>query len=472
MQFHQRLTRGLISTFAARSVAIVTQLVTIPVLARAWGVDIYGQYLTMIAIAAYINIATLGVHQAAMAEMAMAYARKDFAAYGNAMRGLFQSVLVVSVLAFGAQIVLSFFLPTSMLLHQSSGGGGLHYSAPWAIFLVGVQYILSANAGVVFNSVAALGQYGEAQAYDAVRSAIDACCLWAGALLFHFGPDKTAFVSVVVWTFTIAIVWVRLGRLAPERLELLAAVDWRSFAKLWKPTVGNFAIGTMFQTVLIQSPRLILASVSGGRAVALFSIIWALMGVIRQSFEVLIHALSVEFAFAFGTHQKALATDLLALGTTTATGITAMACLPVIALGPWIISVATKGQIHAPHLMVAMLWGVLAIYSASICFVAALQSSNQSYRTFWPLVWQSAAFLVLGYLLARTAGYYGLAGALLLYQLSVTLVVIKWTTRAFDVGLKDIVKEAVSLRSFERMLKLFLRPLGTNERPAEAVDSV
>lgn len=460
MQFHQRLSRGLISSFAARSVAIVTQLVSVPVLARTWGVEVYGQYLTMIALAAYVNVATLGVHQAAMTEMAIGHARHDSKAYGNALRGLFQTVAGVSVAALAVQVVLAFVAPTAAILHQNGHIlGAVHYSARWAIFLIGVQAILAQNLGVVTSSIAALGRYGEGQAYDTARVALDSCGLWIGVMAFHLGPDRAALISIGIFSMMLGVAWLRLSQVAPDRLRMFSAVDWRIFAKLWKPTIGNFAIGTMFLSFLVQAPRLILASVAGGAAVALFSISWALMGVIRQSFEVLIHPLNIEFAYAFGSKEKALATDLLALGSTTATGLTALACIPVVAIGPWIISVATKGQIHAPHLLIAMLWGVLALYSSSICFQAALQSSNQSHHTVWPLVLQSAVFLVLATVLTRLAGPYGLASALLAYQLGFTAVVVKWTCRAFDIPFADVFKEASSFSSMNRMAKMFFGPM-------------
>jgi O-antigen/teichoic acid export membrane protein len=459
MQFHQRLSRGLISSFAARSVAVVTQLVSVPVLARTWGVEIYGQYLTMVALSTYVNIATLGVHQAAMTEMAIGHARGDAKAYGNAMRGLFQVVAAVSAAALAVQAVLAFVAPTAAVLHQNGRiAGAVHYSAAWAIFLIGGQAILSQNLGVATSSIAALGRYGEAQAFDTVRVAADSCGLWIGVAAFHLGPDRAALVSIAIYSIVIGAAWLRLGRVAPDRPRLWSGVDWRAFAQLWKPTIGNFAIGTMFQSLLVQAPRLILASVAGGAAVSLFSIIWALMGVIRQSFEVLIHPLNIEFAYAFASKQKALATDLLALGTTTATGLTALACIPVIILGPAIINLATGGQIHAPHLLIAMLWGVLAIYAGSICFQAALQSSNQSHHTLAPLVGLSALFLGLAVMLTRWAGPYGLALALLVYQFGFAAIVMKWTSRAFSIPLTAVLREASSLRSMKRMAERFLGP--------------
>ena len=470
MQLHQRLSRGLISSFAARAVAIITQLVSIPVLARTWGVEVYGQYLTMVAMASYVSIATLGVHQAAMAQMAIGHVRGDNATWTNTLRGLFQIVAAVSFSALAVQALLAFATPAAALVrHASHSGPSVHYSATWAILFIGVQAILLQNIGVVTNAIASLGRYGEAQAFDTMRLATDSGALWVGVAALHLGPDMAALVSVAISSAVLAGAWVRLRQVSPERLGLLRRVDWRAFGGLWKPTIGNFAIGTLFQSLLIQAPRLILASVAGGAAVALFSIIWALMGIIRQSFEVLIHPLNVEFAFAFGAGEKALATDLLALGTTTATALTALACAPVIALGPWIVSLATKGQIHAPHLLIAMLWGVMALYAGSICFQAALQSSNQSHRTVWPLLWQSAAFLVLAYFLARAGGPYGLAAALLAYQFAFSVVIVKWACHVFDIPFVAILREAVSFRSMGRMVGMVLEPIRRQSQAADVV---
>jgi O-antigen/teichoic acid export membrane protein len=106
-----------------------------------------------------------------------------------------------------------------------------------------------------------------------------------------------------------------------------------------------------------------------------------------------------------------------------------------------------------------MLWGVLALYSASICFQAALQSSNQSYRTLWPLMGLSAAFLALAYLLARAYGPYGLAAALWFYQLGVAVVIVRRTCAAFGIPLTAILGEALSFGSLKRVLAMLTAPL-------------
>ncbi len=449
MQFHQRLLRGLISSIASRSVGIVTQLVTVPVLARGWGVHVYGQNLTMIAMASYIPLACLGVGQSALGEMSVAHARGEMDRYSNALRGLFQLVAVITLATLAIHIGLAFLTPAQGLIRQT---GAHPYSARWAIALIGLQAVLLQNFGVATNGLAALGRYGEAQLWDSVRLALDSGLLWIGVLLLGFMPDRAALVSAGVAGLFLGLTWWRLKRLEPDRTRLLARVDWPVFMRLWKSVMGNFALTNGFQMLLIQAPRLILAGLAGPAAVALFSIIWTLMGIIRQAFEVVIHPMTVEFAFAYGAEDRSRAVKMLALGTTAALGSTLLACGPVILMGPWAIALATKGQIAAPFLLVALLWAVLAVYSVSVCFQTAILASNQAFRTILPLTANGVAFLALAFGLTRWAGVYGMGLALLVYQAVFALIIVRSACHVFNLNPMVVVSQAVSPKAARQVM--------------------
>src|SRR4051812_41598347 len=97
MDFRQRILRGVFSSLASRGLSIASQLITIPVLARGWGVETYGQYLTVLRVAGFVPPAPLGVHQSVPSEMSIAPSRADSRGYGELLPGLFQLVLIISV---------------------------------------------------------------------------------------------------------------------------------------------------------------------------------------------------------------------------------------------------------------------------------------------------------------------------------------------------------------------------------------
>lgn len=432
MNFRQRVVRGLLSSLTARAMSLVIQLVTIPVLVRTWGVQTYGEYLTLIALAAYLPLMTLGMQQAALSEMSIAFSRGESERYANALRCLFQAILGVSLVGLAVHLLVAQFAP-------DPAAGGRAYAAPTALLFLGLQQILQLNLGVATNAISATGRYGESQALDTVRLVMDGVALWTSVLLLGWGPDRTAMASATITGVFLGIAWLRFRLVAPHRPGLFRRGDWRAFAKLWRSVLGAFAMTNGYNVLIVHGPRLLLASQAGPGAVAVFAIVWTLLGVFRQGFEMLIQPLVVEFSYAFGAGARDRAERMLGLGLAGALAICLGAAAPLFVFAPWIFDVATDGKLQPPLTLLAILWAVLLAYTASAIFHIALLATNRAQAALpWLVPWTLlSAAAACG--LAAALGLYGVALGLLLFQLGFSVVVTATALKVFGLTLEGVV---------------------------------
>ena len=131
-----RLTRGLVGNVSAQALAFLAQLVTqvlsVAVLAPLWGAEQYGAWLILFTVPGYVTLLALGFTGAAGNELTAAVAqdrRTDAMQIYAGIRGAF-ALLALAVLAMLALITVSGVIPHSLLQFARS------YSAADPLFAV------------------------------------------------------------------------------------------------------------------------------------------------------------------------------------------------------------------------------------------------------------------------------------------------------------------------------------------------
>src|SRR6266511_513556 len=92
----RRLARGLGAGFYGQIVVIVIQLVGVPILLHAWQVRLYGEWLILFALPAYLSLADLGFCQSAGNDMTARLARGDRSGAGRVFLSVLTLVLLVT----------------------------------------------------------------------------------------------------------------------------------------------------------------------------------------------------------------------------------------------------------------------------------------------------------------------------------------------------------------------------------------
>jgi O-antigen/teichoic acid export membrane protein len=183
----------------------------------------------------------------------------------------------------------------------------------------------------------------------------------------------------------------------------------------------------------VQAPRIILASVVGPSAVALYSVTTMLMRMVRIPIDIPAHAATVELSMAVGKGDFEGARNLLQ-GTTRFSMWLALAAIPVVlVVGPTVTTLWTAGRITPSYDLLLICCASTALFSLALPSQEALMSVNKLDRaTFW-IVAMAAPYLGLSWLLAKSIGLDGVAIAVLIMDAAYAGISLFWVTRFFDI---------------------------------------
>jgi len=100
-----RLLKGIIANGIGQIVTVVIQAVSLPIFLHSWGKELYGEWLILSAIPAYLSLSDIGFSTAATNEMTMKVAQGDRAIALE----VFQSIwLLISGISFITAFTLTF----------------------------------------------------------------------------------------------------------------------------------------------------------------------------------------------------------------------------------------------------------------------------------------------------------------------------------------------------------------------------
>ena len=108
-----RLIKGLGAQGYGQSTNVIIQITIVPLLIYAWGLELYGEWLILSAIPAFLTMSDIGFSAAAQTEMTMAAGRGDRTVVLEAFQSVWLMVLAVSVAAFVAVIGAASLLPVA-----------------------------------------------------------------------------------------------------------------------------------------------------------------------------------------------------------------------------------------------------------------------------------------------------------------------------------------------------------------------
>ena len=187
----RRLALGFASNWVSKLSATVVQLVQVPVFLHAWSVPLYGEWMILNSLPAYLSFSNVGFGNVAGNEMAMRSARGDF----EGALGVFQSCWWLIAGICGATIaglgVGLYFVPVGRVLRLHAIG---ETDAKWIVFYLGCSVLLGQLEQLLQSAYRSVGRYP-------YGSFIKSCMSLGafGAMLvpvgMHYGPRTTCCSS-------------------------------------------------------------------------------------------------------------------------------------------------------------------------------------------------------------------------------------------------------------------------------------
>ena len=142
------------ANFLAQLINLASRLILVPLFLGAWGVEVYGEWLLLSSLAAYVSLTELGGTTYIANRLTQAYARQDVEMF----RGLFQTGLALFLLIpFGGFVIFLFMIllvpPESYLPIVETD----HHVVLWVLGILTFQFVCSLPLGILFGAYRAVG---------------------------------------------------------------------------------------------------------------------------------------------------------------------------------------------------------------------------------------------------------------------------------------------------------------------------
>jgi O-antigen/teichoic acid export membrane protein len=416
MTVRQRIFHALAANTFGQGITVFTQVLLTPLYFHHWGATLYGEWLLISSIPAYLAMADMGVGTAAGNEMTMQAGSgqwaKAQATYKGAMR----------VAAFAALATLLAGLALSGLALLGSWPQAAHMGTATT---AGVMLCLTFHVMLGFFGTVVSAGYRAVNAnatgimWGNAGRLLEAC-ITATLLVSKEGPLVLCACLLGARAAMLALQARALQQLAPQLFQPQAPTDKQLAKRLLRPSLAFMAM-PLGNALALQGPLLILGSLSTPDIVATFAAMRTLARVPIQLANSLNASIWPEISKAWGEQNMARIRALhrKAWGLTFAFAMAALAgqCL----LGEWVTRLWLGPEHHDPLVLNAL--AVAAALSATWNVSSvALVAVNAHAR--FSMVYIGVNALALG-LSVASYHFWGMAG-LLGCQLLPELLMLAW----------------------------------------------
>jgi O-antigen/teichoic acid export membrane protein len=420
----RRLLLGFFVNWIGRLASSIVQLIQVPVFLHFWGVPLYGEWMIINSIPAYLSFSNIGFGNVAGNEMTMMVARND---REGALR-VFQSCWwLIAIICAATILLLSgvlFYLPAARLLKLTHIS---QYDTKWIIFYLGVSVLFSQLEQLLQSAYRCIGRYPYGTSLKTLLS-LAAFASTMVAVVLGCGARLTALVFAttnIIFTFLLCIMvrrdisWIEFGWGRASVAEI---------RRLARPAIAfmGFPLGNALN---LQGTLLAVGYALGPVAVVTFGVARTVSRVALQMVQMVNTTFEPEMSIAFGAGNYELTRTLLRRACQLAL-LVAIAIVPImIALGPWFLTHWTSGHVPPSRTLLSILLLVVIFYALWSTSAALITSTNQHQRLATYYIIGTSLTCIFCYFFARAYGLYGAAASLLISEIVMNLYVVPASLR-------------------------------------------
>lgn len=360
----KRLSMGL-GAYAFDKVAVaVVQILTVPVLANAWGLTLYGTWAMVMTIPTFLVLGDFGIVNSAAARMVAAIARDDWDAANRTLHTAWATTLaIIAAIALIIAAVL-WWLPDGVVPIAPRFDEATSRLTILILLIYGLTTIVFRLNTAALRSAML---YTQSLFFGTGAYLIENLSVVAIAAL-GYGPLAAATSLLMLRLFALLAVYVGGGRLVPRLRPGLSAISRVELGGLWGPAIAASALGFGVAAYL-QGSVMILGAIAGAAAVPAFTAVRTLSRLGVQMATMISLPVSQEFGNAMGRNEIYRAGRFFGLVFLPALVMSGVAGLGLVLIGQEFIAVWTHGAIHADQMLLvfmaissfaAMFWNPLS----------------------------------------------------------------------------------------------------------------
>lgn len=407
-----KLLRNLGANAYGQLITVAIQLISVPLFLHYWGVKLYGEWLILSTIPAYLSLSDIGFASVAANDMTMRVAKGDKKGALEVYQSIWIFISVVSVIVTCVFSISIYVFPLNDIF-SISYISGKHTQQVLIILMLSV--LLGLQGGVLNTAFRAVGRY----AYGAILNNTVRLLEWffsIVALLLGGDVLVVALVMLLVKLSGFIVIWVILRRQVAWLILGMKEASTQKIRELIKPAIAFMAF-PLGLALSIQGLVLVIGIFLGPVAVALFSAYRTLTRLLVQIVTMLNQAIWPEVSAAYGVGKMDLVKQLhykasslifwMALSSVTVLGL----------IGEFIINVWTRNAFEINHFLLGLLLVTAFVNVLWQSSWVVLMATNKHQKISVAFVIASAIGLVISFLLIPYMGVNGAGVALLLAEL-------------------------------------------------------
>ncbi len=415
----KRLTLGFISNWISRAAGALIQLVQVPVFLHFWSKPVYGEWLIVTSVPAWLSLSNIGFGSVASNDMTMLMGRDD---KQSALR-VFQSCWwFIALVCAGTMLVFSLvlvFLPVASWLNISAISAS---DTRWMLFALGLAVLFGQLEQLMGAAFTCVGKYPFGQLVRSCITLATFVAMIVPVMLGH-GPKAAAIsyaLSNIVGTLVFGIMarrdvpWIRFG---------WRYARWAEIQRMTRPAFAFMAF-PLGQALNLQGTLLAVGYALGPNDVVVFGTARTVSRVALQMVQLVNQTFWPELGAAFGAgkielvrtlHRRACQMALLI-------GMTLIAFMATV--GPWFLTHWTLHKLPpSPGLLFVLMVSVF-FYAGWSTSSTLLQAINKHQTLAGYYIFGTGLTVVVTYLAARYSGLMAAAASLILSDLIMNMYVL------------------------------------------------
>jgi len=403
----RRFGLAILANGFARINTTVIQLAGLPLYLAFWGSELYGEWLILTTIPAYLTLSDVGFTSVAQNAMSIRASAGDRDGALRAFQAAFLFVFLIFCLGSAVVAGLVWLIPFEDWLNLSR----LDHAAAWLVLvwflvkLAAVQF-----TGLFMGIFRAVGQNPRGVLYFNI-ALFSQFVLMAAGLAAGFGAVGVAALEALGSVVALIVFWV-LGKRYWPWLAFGRFTELREeIHTLLRPSFGMFGCTLSFALTLQGSTTLV-GVLLGPQAVVLFNTVRTLTRVPQQAVETISNAVWPEFSLAYGAgdadamrrlYRQAIGLNIWCMG---------LICLALLAFGQPVYEIWTRVAITWDNTLFVAMLAVVAVNALHFGSTVSLFAINRHERIAVWFVAAAVLSLALAVPLAETFGVVGVAMAL------------------------------------------------------------
>jgi O-antigen/teichoic acid export membrane protein len=277
----KRLCQGIGANFLGQLINLASRVLLVPLFLLAWGADIYGEWLLLSSMVAYLSLTDMGGGLYILNRMTQAYAQRDINLFRKILHTGMALFLVIPVIVFIIFLAIIWLSNPASFLHITLTS---HRAVFLILAILAFQLVISLPYGILVRIYRAVEMLPRGVMLTNLMQLMS-LVLVTGGLWLRWSMVVIAALQVIPYGFTAAIALVDLNRKFPQlKILSLQEADLAFGLSFIKPSVHFFLI-QLSQAFSIQGIILIVGMVLGPIQVVLFSTMRTIINLIRSIFE-------------------------------------------------------------------------------------------------------------------------------------------------------------------------------------------